>query len=182
MTQLKTPSKALGIATLAILSALLGGCATPGASGPAAGSQARSLDASRAVRFVGVQDVFNRNALGDAIVITAVHGTADTIAVGNTYRIDGAYTLSSHEQATLCAYVTASKPDAPQRKRIPGQSVTIQKGSGTFTVFLKVEDPGCPHVSFYPVTSGASFAGEYFGTGDFLPPASWQAKSQVASR
>ena len=72
--------------------------------------------------------------------------------------------------------------DAPHRQSIPGQSVRIQKGSGIFTVYLTVEDEGCPHVSFYPDGGGESFAGEYFGTGDSLPPASWRVKSQLAAR
>lgn len=130
------------------------------------------------VPFVGIQDVFGRNAVGDAIVITAVHGTAQTIAIGNTYRIDGAYTLASHDQATLSAYGTSTQPNEPHRNTIPGQSMTIQKGSGLFSVFLKVEDPQCPHVSFYPVEGGESFAGEYFGTGDSIPPDSWRVRSQ----
>lgn len=65
---------------------------------------------------------------------------------------------------------------------IPGQSITLEKGSGTFTVYLKIEDPGCPHASFYPTDGGQSFSGEYFGTGDFLPPASWRVKGQLALR
>jgi hypothetical protein len=132
-------------------------------------------DFSHEVRFVGQQDIFGRNAIGDAIVITAVHGPCDHIAIGNTYQIDGAYTLASHDQAELAAYETATQPNEPHRQMVPGQSATIHKGSGTFTLQLKVEDPGCPHVSFYPATGGSSFAGEYFGTGEYLAPAQWQA-------
>jgi hypothetical protein len=169
-------------AIFSILLMLLGGCAARTTGGLAASGKEPSPNLPWAMPFVGVQDVFGRNALGDAIVITAVHGTAKTIAVGNTYRIDGAYTLASHDQATLSTYLTATRPNEPHRQMIPGQSLTIQQGSGTFTVFLKVEDPGCPHVSLYPAEGGESFAGEYFGTGDSLPPASWQARSQTASR
>ncbi len=145
--------------------------------------QEPSLEVPHMVPFVGVQDVFKRNAIGDAIVITAVYGTADTIAIGNTYRIDGAYTLGSQDEASLAAYVTAKHPNQPRRasKPIPGQSIRITKGSGTFSVFLKVEDVGCPHVSFYPIVRGESFAGEYFGTGDFLPPDSWRVKNRMVT-
>jgi hypothetical protein len=131
-----------------------------------------------AVDFVGMQDVFGRTLIGDAIVITAVHGTSDKIEIGNTYQIDGAYTLASHDSASLDAYITGSKPNEPHRERIPGQAVTIYKGSGTFTLRLKVEDPGYPHVSFYPMGNGESFGGEYFGTGSFIAPAGWQVTGQ----
>ena len=134
-----------------------------------------------AVDFVGIQDVFSRNLVGDAIVITAVHGTADKIQIGNTYQIDGAYTLASHDVAILSAYETATQPNEPHRQMIPGQSLTIYKGSGTFTLRLKVEDPGCPHVSFYPIVRGQSFGGEYFGTGSFIAPKHWQVAAATAA-
>jgi len=175
-------SNAFVIASLSTLLALIAGCAQPTTTGRAATDKAPSLDLPHNVPFSGVQDVFGRNAVGDAIVITAVHGTAPTIAIGHTYRIDGAYTLASHDQATLSAYLTDTKPNLPHRQMIPGQSVRIAKGSGTFTLYLKVEDPGCPHVSFYPDGGGQSFAGEYFGTGDSIPPASWLVKPQLAQR
>jgi hypothetical protein len=166
--------------------AIAGGCAQSTSGGRAeattAGRQQSSLELSHTVAFTGVQDVFSRNAVGDAIVITAVHGTAPAIAIGNTYRIDGAYTLASHDAATLSAYSTDTQPNLPHRQMIPGQSVRITKGSGTFTVYLKVEDPGCPHVSFYPDGGGESFAGEYFGTGESVPPASWLVKTRLAAR
>ena len=179
MAYLLKRHNAVVIALLSITLVMLGGCAQHTTRGSAAARGEPTLDLPHAVSFTGVQDVFGRNAIGDAIVITAVHGTAPTIAIGNTYRIDGAYTLASHDAATLSADVTAHA-DAPHRPRIPGQSVRIQKGSGTFTVYLKVHDPGCPHVTFY--ADGGSFAGEYFGTGDALPPASWLVNSQLAAR
>jgi len=168
--------------TLITLLAMLEGCASSTTGGIAANEKLSSIALPYSVSFVGVQDVFGRNALGDAIVITAVHGTAETVQIGNTYQIDGAYTLESHDQATLSAYLTATQSNEPHRKAVPGQSLTIQKGSGTFSVFLRVEDPGCPHVSFYPVDGGESFAGEYFGTGDSVPPDSWRVRSQMALR
>jgi hypothetical protein len=179
------PQKRTSSAVPAIFStlfALLGGCAASANKGAAVVDTKSTIEFPYAVSFEGVQDVFGRNALGDAIVITAVHGTAATIAIGNTYRIDGAYTLASREQATLSTSMTDTQPDEPYRRMIPGQSVKINKGSGTFTVYLKAEDPGCPHVSFYPSDGGESFAGEYFGTRGFLPPESWRIKTQVAVR
>jgi hypothetical protein len=182
MSSFVNRSKVVTIAALSMMLALVGGSAQPTMAGRAAADEQPPLDMPHNVRFTGVQDVFSRNAIGDAIVITAVHGTAPTIAIGNTYRIDCAYTLASHDSATVSAYQTDTQPNLPHRQMIPGQFVRIEKGSGTFTVYLKVEDPGCPHVSFYPDGGGASFAGEYFGTGDSLPPASWLAKPQLAAR
>jgi hypothetical protein len=181
MAHLRTQLQLAGPALLLSLLTIVGGCAAPTYRSPATADAASSVNLPYAVPFVGVQDVFSRNSLGDAVVITAVHGSAGTIAIGQTYRIDGVYTLASHDRATLYAYETATQPNEPHREEIPGQSVNIQKGSGTFTVFLKVEDPGCPHVTLYPADRGEGFAGEYFGTGDFLPPASWQAKTGVAA-
>ena len=169
-----------GFAALLILVLLPGGCAMCAKRGTGSKGSETSLALPYSVAFTGVQDVFGRNAVGDAIVITAVHGTAATIAIGNTYRIDGAYTLASHDRATLSTFLTATQANEPHRDMIPGQSLTIQKGSGTFTVLLRVEDPGCPHVSFYPAEGGESFAGEYFGIRDTLPPESWRIKPQLA--
>jgi hypothetical protein len=66
---------------------------------------------------------------GDKITITEVRGTADRFTPGQTYRIKGTYTLSSHDRAMLAAYVTAMDPEngkehlaqiADDRRR-PGQ-------------------------------------------------------------
>lgn len=145
-----------------------------GLVGMGVGPATQPVDMSHVVPFVGVQDVFSRNLVGDAIVVTSVKGTADSIAIGNTYMIEGSYCLASHDDATLAAYETDRQPNLPHRAMIAGQSVTIHRGSGNFVLRLAVQDPGCPHVSFYPVHGGQSFGGEYFGTGDFVVPASWQ--------
>ena len=179
MAQLRERWESVVLSGLMVASLLLGGCATAASH---AGDGAALTDTPHLVAFVGVQDVFGRNAIGDAIVITAVYGTADRIAIGNTYRIEGAYTLASHDEARLSAYETDTQPNLPHRAMIAGQSVTVQKGSGTFVLYLKVEDPGCPHVSFYPTSWGQSFAGEYFGTGEFVPPESWRVGSGLAKR
>ncbi len=142
--------------------------------GVAVVAAAPACEPSVAVPFEGVQDVFGRNAVGDAIVVTAVRGPVDRIEVGRTYQIDGAYTLASHDAAELAAFVTGTEANEPHRAILPGQSIHITKGSGTFTVRLKVEDAGCPHVSFYPVGGGGVFAGEYFGTGASVPPTAWR--------
>ena len=103
-----TRANAVIIAALSLATALIGGCATSMPVGRAATGDKPPLELPHKVAFIGVQDVFSRNAIGDAIVITAVHGTAPTIAIGNTYRIDGAYTLASRDEADLAADLTGS--------------------------------------------------------------------------
>jgi hypothetical protein len=46
------------------------------------------------------------------------------------------------------------------------QKLTVDKGEGSFSLIFYMWAEGSPHVSFYPVPSGSSFAGIYFGTGD----------------
>src|SRR4051812_10458373 len=98
---------------LSLLLGLSGWCAGPTSAGRAATGEKPAFELPHDVAFTGVQDVFGRNAVGDAIVITRVRGTAATIAIGNTYRIDGAYTLASHDAATLSAYQTDTQAGRP---------------------------------------------------------------------
>jgi hypothetical protein len=53
------------------------------------------------------------------------------------------------------------------------QKITVNKGEGTFSLFLPVTIRGWPHVSFYPVEGGEDFGGNYFGTGDFVLKQWW---------
>jgi len=46
------------------------------------------------------------------------------------------------------------------------QKLTLEKGEGRFSLIFYMWSEGSPHVSFYPVPTGSSFAGIYFGTGD----------------
>src|SRR3970282_1180561 len=46
------------------------------------------------------------------------------------------------------------------------QSTNVDRGEGTFTLFLPMSYRGWPHVSFYPSDGGEGFGGIYFGTGD----------------
>ena len=53
------------------------------------------------------------------------------------------------------------------------QTTVINRGSGTFTLFLPMQYRGWPHVSFYPAEGGGSFGGNYFGTGDSVLKRWW---------
>ena len=104
---------------------------------------------------------------GDKITILEVRGTADTMTPGNTYWIKGTYTLASHDRATLAAYVTtATDAGNGTSASLKVQTTVVNRGNGTFTLFLPMSYKGWPHVSFYPADGEAGFGGNYFGTGD----------------
>lgn len=100
---------------------------------------------------------------GDSITIDQVMGTSDTISAGNVYQVKGTYKLVSQDKAMLAAFITTSKSEPIPNMRT--QKMTVEKGEGHFTLLFYMWDEGSPHVSFYPISSGSSFAGIYFGTG-----------------
>jgi beta-lactamase regulating signal transducer with metallopeptidase domain len=164
MTRLTSPKLAF-IAMVFIAGALVlsGFTAAPAA-------QQSSNDASHTVDFAQPSRVvhFELGTAylqdGDSIVIDEVLGTADTVAPGNVYQVKGFYKLASHDKALLAAFVTAPS-SAAHTPDLPQQKMTINKGEGHFTLLFVMKEEGSPHVSFYPVPSGSSFAGVYFGTG-----------------
>jgi beta-lactamase regulating signal transducer with metallopeptidase domain len=104
---------------------------------------------------------------GDSITIDAVRGTADTLSVGNMYQVQGSYKLASQEKALLAVFVTTNGSHSSASTPILRiQKMTVGKGEGHFTLLFYTWEDGSPHVSFYPVPSGDSFAGVYFGTGN----------------
>ncbi len=115
---------------------------------------------------------------GDRITIDEVRGTADTFKAGNTYEIKGTYRLSSKDKATLAAYVTddGTYQNAKDFSNVPTQktqSMTVERGDGRFSLIFYMWHDGKPHLSFYPATSGESFASVYFGTGDSVLKKGW---------
>ena len=111
---------------------------------------------------------------GDTIAITEVHGTAETFIPGNIYWVKGAYTLASHDKAMLAAYTTARESKDGYGKTMSVQETYIDKGTGTFTLFLPMTCSGWPHISMYG--DGQSFSGIYFGTGDSVLKQWWGQK------
>lgn len=49
---------------------------------------------------------------------------------------------------------------------MPEQTMTVARGSGSFRLVKTMQHDGHLHVSFYPVPSGSSFGGVYFGQGE----------------
>jgi len=105
-------------------------------------------------------------APGDHITIQSVTGTADTFNTNETYCVEGTYTLSSHDEANLCLFVTTRQDIRTPVD--PRQSLRVQKGSGSFRLLETMTAEGYPHVSFYPTSFGGDFGGIYFGHGDWL--------------
>jgi hypothetical protein len=104
---------------------------------------------------------------GDDIVIDSIHGTADTLSAGNVYRVDGHYKLASHAEANLSISITSSE-DPHNDSHAPGrsESVIVDKGDGTFSLYFRMGNSGSAHLSFYPAHGGSSFASVYFNATD----------------
>jgi hypothetical protein len=119
---------------------------------------------------------------GDDITITEVRGTADTISPGNIYCVKGTYKLASREKALLAAYITATNAAEGTSKSLRVQHLNVNKGEGTFTLYLPMYIEGCPHVSFYSDQEG--IGGRYFGSGKYLLEKWWgteETKKDTAS-
>ena len=89
------------------------------------------------------------------------------VYAGQYLRIKGTYTLASHDRATLAAYTTAMDAADGRGTRIKVQSTVVNRGDGTFTLFLPMSCKGWPHVSFYPADGGESFRRQLFWDGRF---------------
>jgi beta-lactamase regulating signal transducer with metallopeptidase domain len=121
--------------------------------------------------------VVNLERTGDNITIQEVRGPSDTLAVGNIYEVRGTYKLISHDKAVLSVGVATERFHASEAHTaaaneshppLSGQKIIVEKGEGSFTLqFYMVH--GQPHVSFYPVEGGSSFAGRNFGNAILYP-------------
>ncbi len=89
---------------------------------------------------------------GDSITVDAISGSADKIAEGNIYKIDGHYTLQSRDNANLTAGVTSE--DTSRHPAVKNGTVEIARGDGTFSVYMYVWHAGDPHVCLYPDNKG----------------------------
>ena len=144
---------------------------------------------------------------GDKITILEVRGTADTFTPGNIYCVKGTYTLASRDRAILLASTTVTDPGiisahvreyrlrsdyfTPGFGRDPGnatgdelkvQRLDANRGAGTFRLFLPFTYGGFPHVSFCSLEKGgATFGGNYFGTGDSVLKRWWNTDEKRAA-
>jgi hypothetical protein len=103
---------------------------------------------------------------GDNITIQRVTGTSPTISTGGTYCVEGTYTLASRDKADLSLYITTVTNISTPTD--PSQIMRIEKGTGTFRLVTTMGSEGYLHVSFYPVSTGSSFGGIYFGQGAWV--------------
>jgi len=103
---------------------------------------------------------------GDSITIQRVTGTNPTIRTGETYCVEGTYTLASKEKADLALFATTmSKGSTPT---YPSQIMRVEKGTGTFRLVKVMREEGYLHLSFYSASGGSSFGGVYFGQGEWV--------------
>jgi len=124
-----------------------------------AGSLAR---AQRSDDFSHVVNL-EKTSSGDLITITEVRGPSDTLVVGNTYEVRGTYKLASQDKAQLMVNVTTeARQPHESHPALPRQTMTVEKGEGSFTLQFHMWHEGMPHVSFYPVKGGGGFATRYF--------------------
>jgi hypothetical protein len=115
---------------------------------------------------------------GDSITIQQLRGTSPTIRTGETYYVEGTYTLASRDQADLAWYTTSSSTVPTPTD--PSQIARVEKGAGTFRLVKTVRQDGYLHLSFYPVPSGGSFGEVYFGQGNGVLRQSWSRPAQAA--
>lgn len=110
---------------------------------------------------------------GDSIVIEEVIGEYGVLLPGSQVIVEGTYELVSREHGALLLSVTNSGADGPTVLE-HGQQLLVERGAGTFELWMTMPDQGWPHVTFYDVDSGGPFAGVYFGVGEsVLHEKSW---------
>jgi hypothetical protein len=102
----------------------------------------------------------------DSITIQSVRGTSVTIRAGETYCVEGTYTLASKDEADLALFATTVSKVATRTD--PSQMMRIKKGSGTFRLVKTMREEGYLHLSFYPGPAGNAFGGIYFGQGKWV--------------
>jgi hypothetical protein len=97
------------------------------------------------VRTWAAREDFRR---GDKLKIESVRGDRPRIEPGGTYLVQGTYTLGSAPSATLMLSLTSSGSGG-RGPTSPTQRMTIDQGTGTFTLANTVQNAGELHVSFY---------------------------------
>ena len=99
---------------------------------------------------------------GDSIFIHEVLSTSGDFRNGDKLVVRGEYQLASHPKAALCLFITTRGPSGGTPVS-PRQKVEIVAGRGSFELQHEIQYAGTLHVSFYPLPSGSSFGGVYFG-------------------
>jgi hypothetical protein len=99
---------------------------------------------------------------GDLIEVESVEASDDDFEKGDTVVVRGRYRLDSHEEAALL--FTVSSRNAGRIPNTPEQRLSLQRGSGTFELRLKLPADGYSELGFYPAGGGTCFGSLYFGT------------------
>jgi hypothetical protein len=91
----------------------------------------------------------------DSIIVTELRGTSPRIEEGESYWVQGTYSLSSRERARLSIYATNGEVQSHQ-------GTVLRKGTGTFGYRYVLKKSGMLHMSYYPANGGDGFGGIYF--------------------
>ena len=86
--------------------------------------------------------------------------------------------LRLRDRSSLAANVTAKNVSAGRSIGGDDQARFVERGSGNFTLKVRMPYEGWPHISFYPAEGGQSFGGAYFGTGDSVLKEWWEDRSR----
>lgn len=146
---------------------------TPAEPPAATASKAEAPAAEQLPYVVHFQQGATHFENGDSIKILEIRGTAETFQPGHIYWIKGTYTLASCDRAMIAAYTTAKDPEHGRGDSYKVQTAMVNRGDGTFTLFLPMLYRGWPHVSLYPADGGSDLGGNYFGTGEFVLKKWW---------
>ncbi len=114
------------------------------------------------LRTVAFEITSQRFEMGDLIIIDEVVASSPEWKVGDTIIVRGRYRLKSKSEGSLGFFLTTKGPSAATRVS-PHQRQKIEEGAGTFELKHIIPGEGRLHVSFYPLPSGSSFGGVYFG-------------------
>ena len=102
---------------------------------------------------------------GDRIQIDRVLGDRGAWIAGMPVVVEGHYERRSRPAGVLFFGVTNSGAQGAT-ETTPGQQKLVERGSGTFTLWLTMPPQGWPHITFYDPQAGGPFGGVYFGSGD----------------
>ena len=140
---------------VALVFALLAGCATPGPPPPP-----RTAAPPVPVDFTIGPAVFHG---GDSIRIDEVDASSPDLKTGDRVVVRGWYDLHSRDSADLRLYLTSFHPP-PYRPVGPAPHLAVRRGVGPFQLEWVIPGGGALHVSFYPSHGGISFGDVYFGS------------------
>ncbi|HVU15878.1 MAG TPA: hypothetical protein VHD32_03080 [Candidatus Didemnitutus sp.] len=130
------------------------------ALGALAASALASSAPSESVCPIPVEAGVSEFAPGDGIEILSVTGDRPHLESGGHYVVQGRFVLASADGAMVFLSVTTKKPSTSS-PILPGQMVSVSRGSGPFTLSMTLAHDGWTHLSFY--IGGREHGCIYFG-------------------